>query len=605
LAQETLPAPRLPAPCLPKTLCGSLSAGRQQAAAMGASRRCSRTGPQQSATGGKAQAQPRSDTTPMAKAVQREAVPAPEIAAATSPALPPLPSEEEVIAAMASLYDDELKPYGRILRKRLAEHAGAGGCPAQEVDGARLRVMCEGCRRIRVEAEDGGEWSALLVDRPDRFIDVYDTVDVYPEDLWEAAAVYFEGLDPDDAGAALPGGRYASAQALACRDLPFLQGRSLGQVCHITQLAISQRKMLGYFNGAIVPYSRSTSRLKLCCAQEQRAVSSKALAAETDGGAAALPVAQWDVARSSLREILEGALRKGADQVPLSNVKRIFRSVYHMELSETALGHAKLSDLLQDTRFEDICSVQLQDRGYAVLPAASLREAATHLLRKEADMAPPPASERSSPPCWPRLLSEDMGSMVQRTFIHAVAPPPTPPAGRASRRSTSLPKDLTLGSPGMAQREEVDCQDADASEGKRLRFCPDEPLCMEDAMEPCEASHAFPAMTPSPSPQYFGTGAASAPLLLQPWAAQGCLGSFDFGAPPFEPAPAEPRRVQFCPDEPLCLEEAGPSPTEEAWASPAFDAWTPSPQNVGGHHRRLNLLLAAEEPRVVRIAGLV
>jgi hypothetical protein len=38
-----------------------------------------------------------------------------------------------------------------------------------------------------------------------------------------------------------------------------------------------------------------------------------------------------------------------------------------MELSETAFGYSKVSDLLQDQRFQDICQVQLQGHGYVVV----------------------------------------------------------------------------------------------------------------------------------------------------------------------------------------------------------------------------------------------
>jgi hypothetical protein len=54
--------------------------------------------------------------------------------------------------------------------------------------------------------------------------------------------------------------------------------------------------------------------------------------------------------------------------VPLSNVKRIFRSQYKTELSETALGYSKLSELLRDPYVSDLCIVELQRTGYAMIP---------------------------------------------------------------------------------------------------------------------------------------------------------------------------------------------------------------------------------------------
>ena len=75
--------------------------------------------------------------------------------------------------------------------------------------------------------------------------------------------------------------------------------------------------------------------------------------------------------KHGLKEILF-SLSPGSTSIPLSNVKRLFRSRYHTELSETALGHSKLSELLQDPRLKDICHVRLQGHGYVVGPAGPL-----------------------------------------------------------------------------------------------------------------------------------------------------------------------------------------------------------------------------------------
>merc|ERR1719183_3384595 len=61
------------------------------------------------------------------------------------------------------------------------------------------------------------------------------------------------------------------------------------------------------------------------------------------------------------------------DRVPLSIVKRLFRSRFNLELSETMLGYLKLSDLLQDPKFADICTVQLEGNGYNVIKQSCRR----------------------------------------------------------------------------------------------------------------------------------------------------------------------------------------------------------------------------------------
>uniref|UniRef100_A0A7S0ZN17 HTH OST-type domain-containing protein n=1 Tax=Noctiluca scintillans TaxID=2966 RepID=A0A7S0ZN17_NOCSC len=375
-------------------------------------------------------------------------------------------------SSIGSLYDDELKPYGRILRKRISERAT--GCSGVDVDMRRLRAACEALDGVVVVSEGGGDWSALLRGREERFADVYSPEDPYTRELWSEAAAYFESLqDPE---MTLPGGRYSCAQALIARDLPFLSGRSLGQVCHIVQLAISQKKLLGYLSGTVVPYSRSQSMVKERCAERQRPCTNAARGTTT--------MATWDVVRQCLKEILATAYSSRQSSVPLSNVKRLFRSRYRVELSETALGHAKLSELLQDPRLKDLCAVQLRGHGYVVVPlyqgssprsqkhgrkpAASSGGESSPNKADSSGLSGPSASpllpdvpaEPSGPsqaeqqqrsPCRAHLPLSDVlfqdgcvESMILNTFIHAAPVCQAPEVG-ASRRAWSLPKDLGSG----------------------------------------------------------------------------------------------------------------------------------------------------------------
>merc|ERR1712000_670528 len=127
------------------------------------------------------------------------------------------------------------------------------------------------------------------------------------------------------------------------------------------QLAIATRKILGYLNGGITSYNLSHSCAKDKAAAEQSSCAQTASVSE-------LEIATWTTARKCLRIIMKDALKSQANQVPLSNIKHIFRSQFEIELSETALGHSKLSELLQDERLNDICTVRLLDQGYFVIP---------------------------------------------------------------------------------------------------------------------------------------------------------------------------------------------------------------------------------------------
>merc|ERR1719491_1802502 len=127
----------------------------------------------------------------------------------------------EIVRAVESLYDDRLKPYGRILRKRLAERAAASGNGMVDVDMRHLRSACEACPWLQSQAEDGGDWSVLHRRRQANFVDVYNPEDAYPQKLWAAASDYFESRPDNEM--MLPGGRYSCAQELVLRDLPFLR----------------------------------------------------------------------------------------------------------------------------------------------------------------------------------------------------------------------------------------------------------------------------------------------------------------------------------------------------------------------------------------------
>lgn len=270
-----------------------------------------------------------------------------------------------VLAAVKSLYSQELKPFGRILRKRVAELATEGhdtGATDVDVDAARLMEICKASSALNIQEEEGGDWSVLLDGLDGSFVDVYSPVDPYTDKLWSQVASHFASLEGDNM--ILPGGRYACALELIRRGPPFFANCSVGQVCHIVQLAISQKKMLGYLNGSIVPYKHSLSIVKEQCAASQQPSSQSP---------PAVPFATWESAHAGLQSILRGESNGGEVAVPLSNIKRLFRSQLHMELSETMLGHSKLSDLLQDQRFADICTVRLERNGYFVTPRANAK----------------------------------------------------------------------------------------------------------------------------------------------------------------------------------------------------------------------------------------
>jgi hypothetical protein len=458
------------------------------------------------------------------------------------------PSHDEVMASIESLYADELKPFGRILRKRVAERAAEGdmlGTSTRWVPGSdenlpvvdikHLLAVCENSDRVKVEPEEGGDWSALFFDRPRAFVDVYSPEDVYSSGMWEVSTAYFQSLTGDDMR--LPGGRYSCAQVLQARNLPFLRDRSLGQVCHIVQLAISQKKTLGYLNGAIVPYAESQSMVKEQCAKRAEVCSgTNPIAGDPN------VMADWKTARTHVKQILDESAQETSEAlgtVPLSNVKRLLRAKFNIELSETKLGHSKLSELLQDPKFSDICTVKLQKHGYIVVqveaqekntvrlseslhirsdeeprrvelygqqahPISGFDEPLTLDLDNDGIAPSPEGSAYHAWPCMAHSFGKDM-SLVQRTFFHAPPSPLTSPPN-TKRRSRSLPKEFGSQRSDMVNvqfdvmpnalrsHEESDDSTVDSASGTGLRYMPPSPELSCDCRH-CNLEQA-PASTP-------------------------------------------------------------------------------------------------------------
>mmetsp|Transcript_23152 Transcript_23152/g.42622 ORF Transcript_23152/g.42622 Transcript_23152/m.42622 type:complete len:518 (+) Transcript_23152:145-1698(+) len=282
----------------------------------------------------------------------------------------PFPTQDDVLCAVESLYADRVKPWGRILRKRLVERQflkAGGRCTKQGREQLMHQIFMETegveavCRKnplFRVHMDETGEvgdWSVELVDRIPVFVDVHSPNDVYPEAMWAAARLFF--ASPAGQDLALPKSRYDCACYLAGLELPWLAQRTLGEVCHIVQLCISQKKLLGQKRGCLVAFEKSDSKAK-----EQRAVELLPCK-DTNNGEHGPPVATWETLAAGLQRVLQKN-----PHIPLATLKQTFESSQSMKLSETALGYSKLSELLQDEHVQHVCQLQRESKGYFLVP---------------------------------------------------------------------------------------------------------------------------------------------------------------------------------------------------------------------------------------------
>ena len=70
----------------------------------------------------------------------------------------------------------------------------------------------------------------------------------------------------------------------------------------------------------------------------------------------------WEEARIFLQEWHQSQ-HAGSGDITLSNLKRLIRVPFERELSETALGHVRLLDLMRDSRLSDVCRLSVQGNG--------------------------------------------------------------------------------------------------------------------------------------------------------------------------------------------------------------------------------------------------
>merc|ERR1712137_1500747 len=187
-----------------------------------------------------------------------------------------------------------------------------------DVDAMHLRKACERSDLIHVETEEGGDWSALLKGVDEKIVDVYSPAVTYMPEFWGRLAQLFDQLKE-----ALPGGRNSCGKELVALRLPFLTEFSLGKM-----VAISQKKLLGYHNGTLVPCRLSRDMMKEQCALRQRLCGTN-----VSHFPSTAPLASLESVCTGLRTLLDAS----SGSLPLSNVKRLLRSRFRLELSGTLL----------------------------------------------------------------------------------------------------------------------------------------------------------------------------------------------------------------------------------------------------------------------------
>ncbi|CAK9056697.1 unnamed protein product [Durusdinium trenchii] len=151
-----------------------------------------------------------------------------------------------LISTLESLYEDRIKPMANYIKGRLKERSVPDVIVKSFED-----LYTQHPDLFEVQNPKCGEETTIYFHKaPTWFkgwIDIDSSQDPYDESMWKEFAKFLDGEHT------FAGGRYGMARELMQRHLPFLANYSLGEVCHIVQLAIQHRRLIVYHRKMLKP----------------------------------------------------------------------------------------------------------------------------------------------------------------------------------------------------------------------------------------------------------------------------------------------------------------------------------------------------------------
>lgn len=160
---------------------------------------------------------------------------------------------ELLTTTLESLYKDRIKPMANYIKGRLKERSAPEAVIRSFTD-----LYREHSDLFEVQSTPGSEEVTVLLNSDPAWfagwIDIDSAEDPYEESMWEAFKLFLDG------GHHFAGGRYGMARELMTRNLDFLSAFSLGEVCHIVQLAIQHRKIIVYHKKMLKPMAPTLSQ---------------------------------------------------------------------------------------------------------------------------------------------------------------------------------------------------------------------------------------------------------------------------------------------------------------------------------------------------------
>lgn len=245
------------------------------------------------------------------------------MAAATMESMTPEALRTELVTTLESLYEDRIKPMANYVKGRLKERS----CPENMVK-SFVELYLQHPDLFIVQNPNGGdEATTLFVKEPVWFkgwVDIDSFEDPYDEHVWQEFAKFLDGEHT------FAGGRYGMARELIHRKLPFFANYSLGEVCHIVQLAIQHRRLIVYHRKMLKPI-----QTVLC-----------QMSPDAGPGSMDLPVEGEEIKdMDDLCAVLFRMLNHHPNGVRLCRMKQMIKHEFCRKLSEMAFQCTKLIEL--------------------------------------------------------------------------------------------------------------------------------------------------------------------------------------------------------------------------------------------------------------------
>jgi len=247
---------------------------------------------------------------------------------------------EHLTAALTSLYKDRIKPMGNYIKGRLKERSSPEVLLRQFAD-----LYGQHPDLYQVQHSGSDEPTILFASAPDWFkgwVDIDASDDPYPDTMWKEFKSFLDGGDN------FAGGRYGMARELAGRNLSFFAPYSLGEVCHIVQLAIQSRKIIVYHKKMLKPMTPVLTQT-----------------GSTNGTGAS---SDLDEIGSLLQlcEVLFKTLRSHPGGIRLDRMKQMIKEECNCRLNEMAFQCTKLIELFRQEPLKQTFALENDGKAFYV-----------------------------------------------------------------------------------------------------------------------------------------------------------------------------------------------------------------------------------------------